>query len=147
MMQKGQNNDQLIELGQDVPAHSHKGAKAGRSFSLLLNTIFSRVWKNPLPCICIVLLIASLTFCLVFAPMTGRIAGTAIGSWQGVSQGISEGNKAGTAAGLSAEDTTVKPVRTLAPKLSRPETSRFCWWTYVSPIFTSTGMPTLRCGV
>lgn len=108
MMQKGQNNDQLIELGQDVPVHSHKGAKAGRSFSLLLNTIFSRVWKNPLPCICIVLLIASLTFCLVFAPMTGRIAGTAIGSWQGVSQGISEGNKAGTAAGFSAEDTTVK---------------------------------------
>lgn len=107
-MPKGQKNEQLTELGRDVPARSHKEAKAGRFLPLLLNAIFSRVLKNPIQCICVVLLIASLAFCLVFAPMTGRIAGTAIGSWQGVFQGISEGNNAGTTAGLSAEDTTTK---------------------------------------
>ena len=107
-MPKGQKNDQPAELGRDVPVRPRKEAKAGRFLPLLLNAIFSRVLKNPIQCICVVFLIASLAFCLVFAPMTCRIAGTAIGSWQGVSRGISEGNKAGTAAGLSAEDTTTK---------------------------------------
>lgn len=96
-MPKGQKNDQPTELGRDVPAHPHKEAKAGRFLPLLLNAIFSRVLKNPIQCICVVLLIVSLAFCLVFAPITGRIAGTAIGSWRDV-QGGSD----------SAEDTAVK---------------------------------------
>lgn len=96
-MPKGQKNEQLTELGRDVPARPRKEAKAGRFFPVFLNAIFSRVLKNPIQCICVVLLIASLAFCLVFAPMTGRIAGTAIGSWRDV-QGGSD----------SAEDTTVK---------------------------------------
>lgn len=107
MDQNHDNQDQMIRqdpaMEEPLPVSKRKKAKRHS-----LPPIFLEIFhKNPFMTFGALVVLVSLAFCLIIAPMLGKSVGVALGSFRGVTQGITDGTEAGRDKGLSAEDTVV----------------------------------------
>lgn len=107
MDQNHDSQEQMIRqnpvMEDPLPVSKRKKAKRHS-----LPPIFLEIFhKNPFMTFGALVVLVSLAFCLIIAPMLGKSVGVALGSFRGVTQGITDGTQAGRAKGISAEDTVV----------------------------------------
>lgn len=107
MSQQIEKQRQLTQQDQLPPDQHSNPHRDPLSFPETLLSIFGWIFRNPLLVFCSIVLILSMCFWIVIAPVIGTSAGLAIGSWKGATS-IPEGIQSGTEAGLSAKDTTAR---------------------------------------